>query len=72
MAEGPRSDQAAGADGGANAGNNQGNSDDAKQRGRRNRQRTNKPKWKEGGNNPAPHIAKENFVGRSEDLKGFI
>jgi hypothetical protein len=41
-------------------------------RGRRNiRGRTNKPKWKEDGNTPI-HIQKENFVGRSEDLKGHI
>jgi hypothetical protein len=73
MGEGPRSDQAAGAAGDDNAGNNRGNNDDAKQRGRRNRQRTNKPKWKEGGNNnQASHIPKEKFVGGSEDLKGFI
>jgi hypothetical protein len=39
-------------------------------RGRRqHRNRTNK-KWKESGNAPI-HVPKENFVGRSKDLKGF-
>ena len=39
-------------------------------RGRRQRGRNNK-QWKEGGN-ATIHVAKEKFVGRSEDLKGFI
>jgi hypothetical protein len=49
------------------------NKDDKRKpyRGRSNRGRTIKPKWKEGGNTPIP-TQKEKFVGRSEDLKGFI
>jgi hypothetical protein len=66
MVEGPRSDQAAEAAGDGNQGNN----DDSKQCGRWNRQRASKPKG--GNNNQAIHIPKEKFVGRSEDLKGFI
>ncbi len=51
------------------------NHDDSRKpyRGRRNtRGRTNKPKWKEEGNNTLIHIQKENFTGWSEDLKGYI
>jgi hypothetical protein len=49
------------------------NNDDKRKphRGRRNLRRNNKQQWKDGGNAPI-HVAKEKFVGRSEDLKGFI
>jgi hypothetical protein len=41
-----------------------------KKGGRRNRQqRSNKAKWKD---NTVPHVAKEKFTGRSDDLQGFI
>jgi hypothetical protein len=73
MAEGPSSTQptAANADGGNQT--TQGNNDEGKQGSRRNRQRQNKPKWKDGSsNNTTGHIQKEKFAGRSEDLKGFI
>jgi hypothetical protein len=40
-------------------------------RNRRNRNR-NRQKWKEGGNETPIHIPKEKFVGRCDDLKGFI
>jgi hypothetical protein len=42
-------------------------------RNRRNhRNRANKQKWKEGGNENPIHIPKEKFVGRCDDLTGFI
>jgi hypothetical protein len=49
------------------------NNDDERKpyRGRRHRGRNNKQQWKEGGSAPI-HVAKEKFLGRSEDLKGFI
>ena len=57
------------ADGGNDA--NQSKNDESKHRRRRNRHRSNRNKWKDGGT-IVSHIPKEKFVGRSEDLKGFI
>jgi hypothetical protein len=71
MAEGATGQPpSAGTAGGNDA--NQSKNDEGKQqhRGRRGRHRTNRPKWKDGGNNAA-HIPKEKFEGRSDDLKGF-
>jgi hypothetical protein len=65
MAEQSQPAPATGTGGGANQENN----DDGKQRGRRNRQRTNKPKGNVSG---IINIRKERFAGRSEDLKGYI
>jgi hypothetical protein len=62
------------ADGGNGA--NHSKNDESKQhpRGRRSRHRpNNRNKWKEGATKASPnHIPKEKFVGRSDDLKGFI
>jgi hypothetical protein len=72
MAEGPTGQPpSAGAEGGNDA--NQSKNDEGKQQhhGRRNRHRSNRPKWKDGGNSTV-HIPKEKFVGCSDDLKGFI
>jgi hypothetical protein len=72
MAEGTIAQPPSGnADGGNNA--NQGKNDESKHqpRGRRNRHRPNRNKWKDGVTNVS-HIPREKFVGRSDDLKGFI
>jgi hypothetical protein len=48
------------------------NDDERKPRGRRSRQRANKQRHRDAAAVAPAHIPKDKFVGRSDDLKGFI
>jgi hypothetical protein len=58
-----------------NSGGNNNNTKDAKpylRGGQRNRQQAKNRNRKEGNTNMSPYILKEKFMGRSDDLQGYI